>query len=68
MNEPIQTLPLSRILVNRAAAVQEIAEELPAAVRKGPQEVAEVLMNEERRGYVGLALAALALILLLFGD
>lgn len=68
MNDPIHALPLSRILVNTAAAVRDVAEELPEAVRKGPQEVAEVLMNEDRRGYLGIALAALALILLLFGD
>ena len=65
--EGVLAQPLSRILVNTAAAVRQIAEELPDAARRGPHDVAAVIMHEGRRAYVGIALAAVALILLLFG-
>lgn len=64
--EPMSRQSISQILLNTAAAVRELAAEIPGAVGKGPVELSEVIMREDRRAYVGLALAGLALVLLLF--
>jgi len=61
----IWRLPVSEVLTRTAGAVREVFTELPEAVRKGPGEVAEVIMRDDRRAFVGVALAVAALIMLL---
>jgi hypothetical protein len=59
-----QSIP--QILRNTAAAMRELAGEIPEAIGKGPVKRSEAIMREDRRAYVGIAIAALALVLLLF--
>ena len=62
---PLARQSVSQILRNAASAVRNIAGEIPAAVAKGPAEVSAVIMREDRRAYVGIALAGFALLFLL---
>lgn len=63
---PLARQSVSQILRNTASAVREVAGEFPGAVAKGPAEVSAVIMREDRRAYIGIALAGFALVFLLF--
>lgn len=65
---PIWERPLHEVAAGAAGALREVAGELPEAAGRGPAAVAEVLMREDRRPYLGVVLAGLALALLLFGS
>jgi hypothetical protein len=64
--EPLAQQSISQILRNTAIVAREVIAEVPGAFGKGPVQLSEVIMREDRRAYVGIAIAGLALVLLLF--
>jgi hypothetical protein len=60
----IMNMSIGEILSATADAVRELISELPAAFARGPEAVAETLMNDRRRPFIGVALASLALLLM----
>lgn len=65
--ESLARQSVSQILWNTAGAVREVAGEIPGAIAKGPAELSAVVMREDRRAYIGIAIAGFALVLLIFG-
>lgn len=63
---PLASQSVAQILRNTAAAVRDVAGEFPGAAVKGPAEVSAVIMREDRRAYIGIALAGFAIVFLLF--